>query len=1080
MGLTRLAVTRPLAILMLILAIVLMGAVSYTKLKVDRFPNISFPAVFVSLPYAGAAPSDIEELMAKPVENAIAGLAGIDSITSTSSEGFLSVNIRFVEGTDTNQAALDVERRLASIRNRLPADIGAWSVTKADIQAIPVMNVAMSGKRPLGEIYTIATDSIAPRLQSVAGVADVTISGGLVREVQVKVDPDRLRAYGVTLQQVQTALQRENQSSPSGRLTEGTSSSTVRTTSTFRDVEDIRNTNLTAAAGGGVAATAQPTIRLRDVATIQDTFAEQTRIQRYNGQDAVGFTITKQADANGVQVADSITTALDQIKRTLPPDITMTVTSDTSRFTRRSLSAVMNDLYIGVMLTAIVLFLFLHTWRNTVIVLLAIPTSLISTFLVVYFMGFSLNIISLMALALTIGILVDDSIVVLENITRHLESGELPRDASLRGRSEIGMAAIAITLVDVIVFLPVSFMSGNIGRLFKEFGITIAAATLCSLFVSFTLTPMLASRWLKHHDGTEPSDIFARFGRLWDRGYDRIAAGYRRVLAVGLRVRWGVVLVGFATLAGTYSMLRFNIIGSEYAPSEDDGLFSINVTMPAGTALAGTDQVVRQIEQRLKQIPEVEGVFATVGTGGGFGGGSTASRSANINVQLKDKHNRQRSVFEIVAEANRILPRVPGAQIRALPPNNPLAGGGGAGINIRLLGDEMTKLEALASQVEDIVKKTPGAIGVQNNAQARDPEIRAVLDRERLMDSRINADTVAQSMRMMVSGIVVTQMRPESGTQVDVRLIGADNARVSAGQLAGVPFRANDGTIVRLDQIARLVNDAGPARIQRTDRQRVVEISAAVNPNAEGGRTLGDVVRDARAQTNQIALPEGYQLIYAGQVQQQEQAFQTLLQALTLSVLLVYMLMVALYESWLTPFAIMFSLPVALVGAFLGLFVTGNTFNIFSMIGMIMLMGLVGKNAILLIDFTDTLRKRGMERTEALLEAGYTRLRPIIMTTCTVVFAMLPLALKLEEGGESRAPLAVVLMGGVLSSTLLTLLLVPAVYTLLDDGKIQVGRLINRLRRGSAAPAHGMPVPVGVPRARLLTNPPPARGGAED
>jgi HAE1 family hydrophobic/amphiphilic exporter-1 len=1058
MSLSRLAVTRPLAILMLIVGLVLMGGVAYTRLKVDRFPNISFPAVFVSIPYPGASPSDIEELVAKPVENAVAGLSGIDSMTTTSSEGFLSASVRFVEGTDTNQAALDVERRLAAIRTRLPTDVGAWSVSKADIQALPVMNVALSGQRSLGEIYTIANETILPRLQAVAGVADVTISGGLVREVHVKVDPDRLRGYGVTLQQVQTALQRENQSSPSGRLTEGTLSSSIRTTSAFRDIEDIRNVNITQQVGAGgaaAAAAAASLVRLKDVAAVEDTFAEQTRIQRYNGADAVGFTITKQTDANGVQVADNLKTALDTIQRTLPADMKLTITTDTSIFTRKSLSAVINDLYIAAALTAIVLLLFLHAWRNTLIVLLAIPTSLISTFLVIYFMGFSLNIISLMALALTIGILVDDSIVVLENISRHLENGEAPREAALRGRSEIGMAAIAITLVDVIVFLPVSFMSGNIGRLFKEFGVTIAAATLFSLFVSFTLTPMLASRWLTHHDA-ESRNPLKSFGRLWDRGYDRLAAAYRSSLAIGLKMRWAVVVLSFATLGGSYAMLRFNLIGSEYAPSEDDGLFSVNVTMPAGTSLQGTDAVVRQVEAVLTRIPEVEGIFATVGSGGGFGGGSTASRSANMSIRIKDKHHRSRSVFEVVADVNRQLPRVPGAQIRALPPNNPLSGGGGAGINIRILGDDMAKIEQIASQAEEMVRTTPGAFGVQNNALARDPEVRAVLNRERLMDARINADTVAQTMRMMVGGTVVSQLRPESGTQIDIRVIGNERSRVTPSQLATVPLRAADGTIVRLDQIAELRNDTGPARIQRTDRQRVVEVSAAVNPNAQGGRPLGDVVRDARAKTNTIPLPEGFQLNYAGQAQQQETAFATLLQALSLSIILVYMLMVALYESWLTPLAIMFSLPVALVGAFLGLYLTGNTFNIFSMIGMIMLMGLVGKNAILLVDFTDTLRKRGLARTEAILEAGYTRLRPILMTTCTVVFAMLPLALKLEEGGESRAPMAVVLIGGVISSTLLTLLLVPAVYTILDDGKLLVERMLRRPVQRAHAPAHAV------------------------
>jgi hydrophobic/amphiphilic exporter-1 (mainly G- bacteria), HAE1 family len=1062
MGLTRLAINRPLSVLMLIVGLVLMGGVSYTKMKIDRFPAISFPAVFVNIPYPGAAPTDVEDLVARPVENAVSGLPGIDTITSTSSEGAVTLSIRFVEGTDTSAAALDVERRLASVRGRLPEDVGTPSVTKADASSIPVMNIAMSGKRAPAELFDIANDTILPRLQSVDGVADVTLSGGLEREIHVQVDFNRLRAYGLSLQSVQTALERENVSSPSGRVNTGPSSQSIRAVGVLRTLDDLRNLTVQ---------TNPRLIRLQDVATVTDSFREQTRLQRFNGEDAIGFVITKQADANSVRVADNVKAAVAQLQVSIPRDVSMTITNDASRFTRRSLDSVINDLNIGVLLTGIVLLLFLHTWRNTFIVLLAIPTSLISTFLVMYFSGFSLNIISLMALALTIGILVDDSIVVLENITRHLELGEEPRAAALQGRSEIGLAAMAITLVDVIVFLPVSFMTGNIGRLFKEFGITIATATLLSLFISFTLTPMLASRFLKTEHGKERGPL-ARFGRFWDRGYDRLAAGYRGLLGLGLRLRWVVVLVGFGALAGAIAMVQFNIIGSEYAPAEDDGLFTVNLTMPPGTSLAGTDAATRRLEDRLRRIPEIENLFTSVGSGG-FGSNNT--RSSNISVQLVDKHNRQRTVFEVLTDARRAFREIPEARIRASV-SSPLAGGGGSGINIRLLGDDLDKLSEIAARVEESVRNVPGAVDVQNNAQERDPELRAVLDRERLADLRISADSVASIMRTMIGGTVVTQLRPDGANQVDVLLIAADAERANAAQIGSIPLiGGGDGTaLVRLDQVARLVQDSGPARIQRTDRQRVIEVTGGVS-----GRSLGDVTRDIRAATNPLPLPEGYRLVMAGQVQQQEQAFLTLVQALSLSVVLIYMLMVALYESWLTPFAIMFSLPVALVGAFGGLFLTGNTFNIFSMIGMIMLMGLVGKNAILLIDFTDTLRKRGLARREAILEAGYTRLRPILMTTCTIVFAMLPLALKLEEGGESRAPLAVVIIGGVISSTLLTLVLVPAVYTILDDAKEGVIRLRRRLTRRAPAP-EAVTAPARVRTARVLSAPPPARGGSED
>src|SRR3954466_2865924 len=571
MRLTRLAIVRPLAILMLILGIVLMGAVSYTRMRVDRFPAISFPAVFVSIPYPGASPSDVEDLVVKPAENAVAGLAGVNTISSTSSEGSGSVNIQFVDDADVNQAAIDVERRIASIRAKLPDDVGDPSIVKADASAQPIMNVALSGPQSLEDLFQLANDTILPKLQSVDGVADVTMSGGLQREIHVEVNEQKLQAYGTSLQTLQTALGRENVSQPGGTLNGGSSTEDVRTQSQLKSVDDIRNLTIQ---------TTPVQVKVGDVASVTDTTADVTRIQRFNGKDAIGFSVTKQSDANAVQVADNVRATIDQLQRTLPQGSSINITNDSSVFTRHSLSGVLDDLQIGVILTGIVLLLFLHTWRNTLIVLLAIPTSLISTFLVMYFLGFSLDIISLMALALTIGVLVDDSIVVLENITRHLEQGETSRDAALKGRTEIGMAAMAITLVDVVVYLPVSFMSGNIGRLFREFGITIAAATLFSLFISFTLTPMLASRWLK--EGGEESGPLATFGRFWDRGYDHLAQGYRRLLAVGLRVRWLVVLVAFGLLAGTYMMLQLNLIGSEYVPTEADGQFSTSLAMPPG------------------------------------------------------------------------------------------------------------------------------------------------------------------------------------------------------------------------------------------------------------------------------------------------------------------------------------------------------------------------------------------------------------------------------------------------------------------------------------------------------------------
>jgi HAE1 family hydrophobic/amphiphilic exporter-1 len=1073
MGLTRAAINRPLAILMLIIGLVLMGGVAYGKMRQDRFPAVSFPFVSVNVSYPGAAPLDVEDLVTKEVEDAVAGIAGVNTINSTSREGSSSVNIQFVEGTDTNAAALDIERRLAAIRGRLPEEAEAPSVRKADSQSFPVMNVALSGNRPLTELYDLATEIVQPRLQAVPGVADVNVVGGLQREIQVKVDSSRLRAHGLSLDQVSRALQRENVSLPGGRLTEGGSSQSVRTLGLYQTIDDLKRAPITSG---------QRVIRLQDVATVTDTYAEQTQLQRLNGQDSVGFRITKQADANGVQVSDDVRAALDRTRGMLPRDATLQITNDSAIFTRRSLDAVLHDLGLAVVLTALVLLVFLHTLRPTSIVLLSIPTSLISTFLVMYFAGFSLNMFSLMALALSIGILVDDSIVVLENIERHLKLGQPAREAALTGRSEIGLAAIAITLVDVIVFLPVSFMTGNVGRIFREFGITIAAATLFSLFMSFTLTPMLASRFLKRHEEHSRSPL-AIFGRYWEAGYGRVARGYRAVLARSLRPlgRPLVVVIAAITLFASFQMLSLNIVGSEYVPQEDDGQFQINITTPPGTSLAGTDRVVRQVEQRLNALPEVHTIFTSVGGGGGGFGGGANTRSANIAVELVEKSQRQRSVFDVMADTRRWSRDFPDVQMRANV-SSPLAGGGfGGALNIRLLGDDLDTLMDLATRFEGVIRQTEGAVDINNDAAQRDPEVRAVIDRQRMSDLNVNATTVATAMRTAIGGTVVTQLRPEGADQVDIRVLASDADRASASTLGAMPILADSGAVVRLDQVATVRQDSGPAQIQRTDRQRVITITG----NA-AGRAIGDLARDIRTATASIPVPEGYRVVYAGQVQQQENAFAALLGTLVLSVILIYMLMVALYESLLTPLAIMFAVPVALVGAILGLYLTQNSFNIFSLIGMIMLMGLVGKNAILLVDYTNTLRSRGLGRREALLEAGFTRLRPILMTTATMMFAMAPLALKLEAGGESRAPMAVVIIGGIASSTLLSLVLVPVMYTLLEDGKNLAARALTsrpgRRPRVEPAPAPAAPSPAGpAPRpARGFAETRPIRGGAEN
>jgi HAE1 family hydrophobic/amphiphilic exporter-1 len=1083
MGLTRVAITRPVAITMLFLALAAMGIVAYLRLPVERFPPLSFPAVSVSVSYPGAAPQDVESLVTIPIENAVIGINGVSTITSTSSEGSSRVSMQFAEGSDVNAASIDVERKINQVRRQLPSDASDPSISKADFSAFPVMNISVSSNTlNLTDLTTIVNDQIQPLIQSVNGVADATVVGGAARQIQVRVDTNKLKAYGLSLNQVQTALANQNVGQPGGPIRTQTQVFNTRTIGLLQRPQDFNNIVISTPAGGGAAgaastasqgavalsgaanivagSTSNQVVHLSDVATITDGPAPKYSFQRLNGKTSLGMSITAQSGVNGIQLANDIRSTLNKIQSSLgKTDIQFAIVNDQSIFTKAAVNDVERNLLLAILLTAAVLLMFLHTVRNTLMVLVAIPTSLVSTFLVMYFMGFNLDTMSLMALALLIGILVDDSIVVLENINRHLAMGKNPIQAALDGRSEIGLAAIAITMTDVVVYTPVAFMAGNIGQLFKEFGLTIVVATLFSLLVSFTLTPMLASKLLhgealEHIAGNNP---WAKFTRAWERGYNRIARGYRALLGHALNVRWLPVLVGIAMIGFLVLAVQTHVVGQEFTPKEDDNQFNVSISMPVGTAVNVTDGVTQQVEGWLKAMPEVKNIYTSVG--GGFGG--TSETNANIQVELVDKGQRSRTVFDISNQIAAMGLNVPGARIFSSVPSPLIGGGGGSNsINVVIRGQDQGVLQNLTRQVMQIVQDVPGTSQVRTGRVAPAPEYRAIVDPQRAADQGVTATTIAQTVRTAVQGVTATQFQPQGQNEVPVvlQLQGAET--MTPDQLAAIPILTTKGTLIRLDQVATIVRSSSPSSISRYNRAREVEVQGSVV-----GRQVGDVLRDVQGKINELALPTGYTVTIGGQGTQLNAAYAALLQAMLLSIILMYMLMAALYESFIYPFAVLLCLPVALVGAFLGLIAVGDTINIFSLIGMIMLVGLVAKNAILLVDYANTLRRRGMSRREALMEAGPTRLRPILMTTTTLVFAMIPLALKLGDGAESRSPMAVVVLGGMITSTLLTLVLVPCAYTYLDD----VQNFVLR-RRKEPAPRLALDSPAPMMMA----------GGSED
>jgi HAE1 family hydrophobic/amphiphilic exporter-1 len=1110
MWLTRASILRPVAISMFVVALVLLGYQSLQRMAVDLYPDISFPFVTVVTVYPGAGPEEVEDTITKPLEDAVSGISDVKNVQSSSSEGVSILGLEFYIGTDVDVVAADVRDRVSAARGNLPRDIEEPVVRKFEVSAIPVISVAMSSKRPAVQLRKIADDVVKYRLGQLPGVAAVSVAGGDIREIQVRVDKGRLDAYGLSIQQLNQLLQAENLNIPAGTIKEPAREFAVRAVGQFASARDIAEVRIPTPTGA--------TIRLADVAAITDSVSERDVFARLNGNDSVALTVQKQSGANTVQVVDGVRrelellTGKEYVERgflqrlfyqpptttpILPRDIQITVGMDQSEFIKDTLEEVRNSLLLGALLAVLVVFLFLHTVRGTIIVALAIPTSLMATFIPVHFAGFTLNMMVMLAMSLSVGILVDDSIVVLENIYRHLSLGEPPREAAFNGRTEIGLAAITITMVDVVVFVPIAFMGGIVGQFFRQFGITIACATLFSLFVSFTLTPMLASRWAKREDvaaeegggepalagagtgnpGTRPNEgRLARLYRRLDLFYSWLDGRYRQTLAWALENRLAVMLIGPAALLGAvlpamkgtpgvvisgiivllalvgivfcspsgkravalvggaailFGTLFKSPLGFDFMPNIDRGQFSVTAEMPAGTSLAATDRVVGHLEGTLldrKQFPEVKDVFTIVGSSAGslLSAGGGGANNADLKVVLVDKTQRKRTIWQIMEEIDHLGRSIPGATIKTTV-GDMEGGGGDKPLELELTGDDTNELVRVADQIRQGMAKVPGTRDVDISWRVGKPEVQARVDRVRAATYGLTAGQIASALRTSIEGSTDTKFR-EGGKEYDIRVRLREQDRRTLDDIADVIVGITPAGPVRLRDVASLRPETGPTKIDRKNRQRMVTVSGDVLSGYFTGNVRSEIDK-AIADVNLGTVRKRW----GGEEEMREESFGSLGSALFLSVALVFILMAALFESLLSPFIIMFSLPMALVGAFLALILTGKSLSIVSMVGFIMLVGLVGKNAILLVDYTNTLRTRGYERNAAVLEAGPTRLRPILMTTLAMIFGMLPTALALGRGSEFRAPMAIAVIGGLIVSTLLTLVYIPTLYTLIDD-----------------------------------------------
>lgn len=1022
MSITEISVKRPAAITMVIVLLVGLGILGYTKLGADLLPSMTIPVITVSTSYNGASADDVKKDIVKPMEDAVSGIAGVDTITSTSREGSGTVIIQFKQDTNMDTAFLDVQKSVSKAQGKLPNDAGTPTISKIDTNAMSVMTLALSGTASFDEIYNQA-DKIKTELEKVPGVGQVSLGGAEKKELVIKLDKTAMEYYGITVNSVLNKLKSDNVSMPAGQIKQDKISKAIRVVGEFQNIDEVKNVLISTNNGGKV--------RLGELADIKLEYPEATSLTKLNGKKTISLDIQKQSDANVVEVVNNIKIKMTELQKTIPKNMNIITASDTTVFIKNSLSQINHSVLEGIITTAIVLLFFLKSWRSSLVVLIAIPTSLISTFFMMYELKFTLNMMSLMALSLCIGILVDDSIVVLENIQRHLAQGKNPIRAAIEGRKEIGMAAVAITLCDVVVFLPIAFMSGVIGQYFKQFGLTIVFATLFSLFVSFTITPMLASRLLTHNkekkdaSSKHKSNIFGKVAGKVNKFMDKATEAYKRWLIWSLNNRLKVLSGLIIGIIASVALVPLGAIGTEFMSNSDQSQFSISMTLTPGTNLKQTDEKAKQVDEYLKSIKEVEYFYTQVN-----------EASVRINVTLVPKKERKKSQTQLASQV-RNWGKKQLTGVRFFVSESQMGGGGGGGnsgsaINIKITGDNADTLKDLSRKVEEEIKSVKGTVDITNSLDANDSELRVKIDKLAAAQYGVSASDIASALRTGIQGSAAGTYRGDDD-EYEMTLKFMDGQIKSASDVGSIKIQNSSQQQVSLDQVAAIVEADSPKSIRRENRQDIVTVSASLD-----GRDLGSVNKDIRSKIASMSIPMGYTVSYGGSQKQMADTFGTLAKAIIASVVLVYMILVVLYESFLTPLVRMLALPCAVIGALVILAITRNSLNMMSLIGFIMLDGLASKNGTLLIDYTNTLMKQGMGLKEALISAGTTRLRPIIMTSLTMIVGMLPSALALGEGSETRAGMAWVIIGGMIASTILSPIILPVVYTLMDDFKHKI------------------------------------------
>jgi HAE1 family hydrophobic/amphiphilic exporter-1 len=1021
MSITEIAIKRPLLLIVIFTVLVLFGIQSYLNLNYNLLPKIEVPTVSVSTIYPGASAAEVQTTVTKKLEDFFSSVEGLDKINSTSQEGVSIITIAFKSRTNIDKAERDVQRKADQGLNILPEEAERPLVNKINLEETPVIKAGLTGNMAPRNLYDLVDKQLKPILQNVTGVGQVNIIGGDEREIQININQEKLFDYNLSITQITQAINNANLSFPAGSIETQNQRLSIRYDANIKSLEQLRDLIIFQHPEEGV-------IYLKDIAEVVDATAKTTAINHIDGIPSIGVQIIKQSDANAVDVSKQVKQVFQDIEDQYKiNNLKFNISTDQSLYTLNAANSVMFDLMLAIMIVGIVMLAFLHSFRSSMFVLVALPASIIPTFIAMYLLGFSLNLMTLMALSLVVGILVDDSIVVLENIYRHMEMGSDKRKAALEGRNEIGFTALSITLVDVVVFLPLALAGGMIGSILREFSLVVVISTLMSLFVSFTITPLLASRFGKLEHLNENS-LWGKINLKFEKFIDNLKEDYAKLLQKVLHKKRWLLSGTIILIIGAIALVPTGFIGAAFIPKADQSDLILNMELEPTATIYKTNLLVQQAEKILLEQPEVEKVFSSIGfVSGSVSGTNSNSNLAELTITLVDKKKRNRTAEEYgTFIQSKLSASITGAKFSTS--STSITGNtSSAPIQIAIKGVDINKVRQVSEAFKKVVTEVPGTQFVKLSVKDKKPEIDIKLNREKMSLLGLNASTVGASLQNSFNGSDKNQFKQE-GNEYNI-LVSLDQFnRSDSKNVNNLSFINNEGQTILLSQFAEISEKLGETTLQRIDRLGAITVQANV-----AGRPTGTVTDEIKEKTKSIKIPDGVSIEYLGDSKNQGDAFGSLGLALLTAILLVYLIMVALYENAVYPFVVLFSIPVALVGAFLALALTMETLNIFTIIGMIMLLGLVSKNAILIVDFTNKLKSDGYSIKEALVEAGKERLRPILMTTLAMIFGMLPIALASGAASEIKNGMAWVIIGGLTSSMILTLFVVPSMYLIIEN-----------------------------------------------